>query len=294
MGVIYALLASLANSSIGIFSRLSYNTNIDYSSLAFYRCFLAFAFLSIYFLIKKDGLNSIMKLSKVAPKIGLVSFFGIFILYYFEIWALSETTIPIVSFLLYASGIFTVILGLTWLKEKITLKKVIAITLVFLGLFMFFMNMLSENINIFGGFLAIIAGTGYSLFLVLTKKLKIPGNLEVLWWLFGFGSLYLSIPFLINGVTIPKLEAVPIIVSLSIIPTIGGFYCTTKSLDLLDASKVQLIEMTEPVFASIFALILFSEILSFNEIVAAMFILLGVLVLELKFRVKNPIIASSH
>lgn len=54
---------------------------------------------------------------------------------------------------------------------------------------------------------------------------------------------------------------------------IGGFYCTAKALTLLDASKVQLFELAEPLFASLLAFIFFREILHINETIGGILIL---------------------
>ena len=146
MGTVFALVAALCNSTIGIFSKFGINSSVDHTSLAFYRCFIAFIFITIYLLLKKDGIKNILKLKKIAWKIALSSFCGVFILYYFEIWSLTFTIIPVVSFLLYSSGIFAIVLGVVWLKEVLNKNKIIAIFLVFTGIIFIFTGMFNGSV----------------------------------------------------------------------------------------------------------------------------------------------------
>lgn len=279
MGRVYACLAAICNATIGIFSKLSFGANVDHVSLAFFRCFIAFCVLSII-LIVKDELKEIKDIRKHLKFIGLTSFFGVFILYYFEIWALTLSNIGSVSFLIYASSTLTVIFGVFWLGESLNKRKIISVGLTLLGMYFMLSELIFEQLNLKGGLLAIMAGIGYSLFLVLAKKFKLPGNLAVLWCFFGIGSIYLFIPFFFHGAIVPDGAAYSYVFALALIPTIGGFYFTSKALTLIEAGKVQILEMSEPVFASVFAAFFFYELLRPVEYLGAFFIVLGVFTLE--------------
>jgi DME family drug/metabolite transporter len=231
-------------------------------------------------LLRKDYLKKTLAYKKDALKIFTTSFFGVFVLYYFEIWALKYADVPVVSFLLYASGIIGMILSVIWLKESINKYKVISAVFVVFGVFMIFSTLSKVSISFKGGILAIVAGLGYSIFLILTKKFNIPGTLATLWWLFGFGSFFLFIPFVLSGHKIPSVQAYPYIICLSIIPTMGGYYCTNKALSLTEASHVQIFEMSEPIFASAFAFVFLNEIMSINGLLGAVFITIGLLILQ--------------
>ncbi|HSH25100.1 MAG TPA: DMT family transporter, partial [Massilibacterium sp.] len=76
------------------------------------------------------------------------------------------------------------------------------------------------------------------------------------------------------------LQSMPLLISLAIFPTLGGFYCTTKALNYLDAHKVQFLELTEPVFATIFAFLFLQEYIKGIEIIGAFFILVAIYISE--------------
>jgi drug/metabolite transporter, DME family len=73
----------------------------------------------------------------------------------------------------------------------------------------------------------------------------------------------------------------PNLFALAIISTIGGFYCTNKALSLLEASKVQLIEMTEPFFASFLGFLILKQKLTIYDMIADMLIFIGIGILEI-------------
>ena len=115
MGILFAILAAICNSTIGIFSKYSLNTNSNPTTVVFFRCFFAFIVVTIILIIKKDGLKQIATTKKHAKQIMATSVFGIFVLYFFEICALSYIKIPIYSFLSYSTSVFTIIIGVLWL-----------------------------------------------------------------------------------------------------------------------------------------------------------------------------------
>lgn len=67
---------------------------------------------------------------------------------------------------------------------------------------------------------------------------------------------------------------------LGVVPTLGGFFCTTKALDFLEASQVQLFEMSEPLFAGLMASGLLSQSLSLAQAGGGACILLGLFLAE--------------
>ena len=105
---------------------------------------------------------------------------------------------------------------------------------------------------------ASIAGTGYGLFSVLVKKFKLNGGLFLTKYLLLFGSVYLAVPFLVNLHSINfNSDIILGLIGLAVLPTILGFFCTTKALSYMSAAKVQVTELSEPIFAALMAWVLF-------------------------------------
>ena len=275
-----ALMAAMLNGTIGIFTRFGLQAGLTPSALAFYKCFIAFAIIAVYCLSKPKRRAECRALSRYWHHYALLSFFGIFCLYFFETWAFSEASIPLVAFLTYAAGGATILMAALFLGERLTKFKVAAFITILMGVYLIFLFEDGISGSMLGIILALLGGLGYALFIFLGKLLNVGGGLAVLCWLFGFGSLYLLVPFLLDGFMMPSLTATGAIMALVLLPTIGGFFLTTKAITHGDASKVQIIETSDPLFASVFALIIFGDGLGPYGYLGAMLILIG-LVLSL-------------
>lgn len=277
----FALIAAMLNGTIGIFTRLGFDAGLTPNALAFYKCFSAFIIVFICCMVSPKRRSECRALSKYWHHYTILSFFGIFCLYYFDTWALSEASIPLVAFLSYASGGVTILMAVLFLGERLTKFKILAFFAIILGVYLIFLFEDGVSGSRLGIILALISGFGYALFIFLSKLLKIGSGLSVLCWLFGFGSLYLLVPFLQDDFVMPNLTAIAAIAALVLLPTICGFFLTTQAILHGDASKVQIIETSDPLFASLFALMIFGDGLGIYGYIGALFILAG-LVLSLK------------
>lgn len=128
---------------------------------------------------------------------------------------------------------------------------------------------------------ASIAGTGYGLFSVLIKKFRLNGGLFLTKYLLLFGSVYLAVPFLINFHSISFNSNIILgLIGLAVLPTILGFYCTTKALTYLPAAKVQVTELSEPIFAALMAWVFIHEQPTLSFLYGAIFIISGIVLIN--------------
>ncbi|RMO11177.1 hypothetical protein ALQ47_01686 [Pseudomonas cichorii] len=273
----FALIAAILNGTIGVFTRMGFAHGASSNQIAFWKCFGAFLVIALYCAVNQKRRRETLALASKWPQFALLAFLGIFCLYFFETWAFEEASIPLVAFLLYAAGGMTIILSALFLGERIGLYKIIAFGTILVGVYL----ILSYEGEISGSYLgitlALLGGLGYALFIFSSKLMNIGSGLPQLAWLFGFGSLYLLVPLLKEGFVIPGGMALLAIAALILLPTIGGFYCTTKAVDEGEASKVQIIETSDPLFATLFAFILFGESLGFVGTLGALCIMAGLL-----------------
>ncbi|MNH23333.1 EamA-like transporter family protein [compost metagenome] len=54
--------------------------------------------------------------------------------------------------------------------------------------------------------------------------------------------------------------AIAALLALATLPTILGFFCTTKAIEYLKPSQVQALELTEPLFAALLAFVALNEV----------------------------------
>lgn len=275
---LFALLAAVSNGTIGPLNRYGFAAGASHDQIAFLKCAGAFLLLLVVCLTNDRSRVELVGLARRAKAFALLAFLGVFCLYFFETWAFAETSIPLVSFLTYAAGGGTLILSVMVMGERLTVSKVAAFVAILSGVAaIFVMEGGFGGGSALGIVLALAGGLGYALFIFFAKRLEIGGGLPHLVWLFGFGSLYLAIPIAGTGLTAPPLSAVPSILALIILPTIGGFWFTTRAVRGGTASGVQIIETSDPLFASLFALALFGETLTASGWVGAGLIMGGLL-----------------
>lgn len=128
---------------------------------------------------------------------------------------------------------------------------------------------------------ASIAGTGYGLFSVLVKRFKLNGGLFLTKYLLLFGSVYLAVPFLINLHSIHfNTDIILGLIGLAVLPTILGFFCTTKALSYMSAAKVQVTELSEPIFAALMVWVFIHEQPTLSFLYGAIFIISGIFLMN--------------
>lgn len=281
LGIFLAIGAAVSNGTVGVFSKGIFETNLTPAGVSFYKCLIAFLVISVFSGFSSRLRNHIKQLRSKWPKLALCSFLGIFVLYFFETTAYKFELVPIVVFvLLGSSAVATFVFSSFYLSERKSWRQYLGFMLLIIGVGIMFLYGGYDFTLSLGLLLAAIAGVGYGLFLVVTKKFEIIGDLSFIWYLVGFGSIFLFVPFSLEGPTIPSIGAIPMLLILAVLPTIGGFYCTTKALNYIDASKVQLFELTEPVFASVFAFVFLGEFIKGSDWVGAILILLAIYISE--------------
>ncbi|WP_284386141.1 DMT family transporter, partial [Bacillus safensis] len=167
---------------------------------------IAFAALSVFFSFHQEFKNQVLRLKKHLKQIALCSFLGIFVLYYFETTAYHYAAVPFVVFMLLGAAVFTTFIFSTFLlKERKNVLKVAGFILLTAGLCVMAIAEGADSGQLsVGALFACIAGIGYGLFLVFTKKFTLTGGLALIWYLMLFGVIYLFVPFYVEGLTIPE------------------------------------------------------------------------------------------
>ncbi|WP_292326521.1 DMT family transporter [Mesorhizobium sp.] len=80
------------------------------------------------------------------------------------------------------------------------------------------------------------------------------------------------------------MNALPSLLSLGVIPSFFGFYCTILALQHIEAYKTQVIESSEPFFSALLAAALFGEWLTGPGMFAALAIIVGALITSMPER----------
>ncbi|MDJ7173900.1 DMT family transporter [Salmonella enterica] len=94
----------------------------------------------------------------------------------------------------------------------------------------------------------------------MSKRLSFGSGLSQMFTLLLFGSFYLFVPYeQTRDLTSVSTLSIILLIALAVLPTIGGFWCTTKALTLTSSQSVQLVELSEPVFAILFSAVFLGQ-----------------------------------
>lgn len=285
LGIILALSAAALNASIGIFSKVLLQHGLNPQDIAFFKTIAAFLLLSVILINKPfnvqkkaivDGdLSDDIGWGSVLSKIAICAFLGIFVLFFFETTAYQYGfAANVVVVLMASASVSALVFGKILLNEKPTISAILGTLLAIIGIFVISW---SGNSNPYMLINAMMAGGGYGVFSVLIKKFAFNGGIYLTRLLMFFGSIYLFFPYVFNIHHIDwNLVIVANILAVAILPTILGFYCTTKALNYLTAAKVQVTELSEPIFAAFMAWVFLQELPSQQFFIGAMLIVLGI------------------
>jgi drug/metabolite transporter (DMT)-like permease len=241
--------------------------------LIFYRFFFA-AIASIPFIIpgiKKLKLKSILKLL-------LLGFF-LWIAYIAQTVGLKYTTPSNSAFITGLYVVFTPIFALFLTKEKMTKTMFIAVIFAVMGIFLLAGLSLKEFSFNIGDLITVISAIAFALQIVLTSMFVKKEDIKLIASIQIYTVLLLSAPFLSST----KQFNLPVWITLSIVflGTVASFLAIlaqTYSLKFIDPDRASILFTLEPIFAALFSLLFLGELLSLQEILGSMFVLLAMFI----------------
>ncbi|MCI4624666.1 MAG: DMT family transporter [Candidatus Magnetoovum sp. WYHC-5] len=261
MGYFFIILAMLIWSTQGVIIKL---TGEEPHVILFYT--IAFALLmQTTIFISKSNRKAVPPI-KQFPQILLLCFFITLNSITF-FYAYAKTSIANAVFTHYIAPIVVAILAPILLKERITLKSVLAIAIATIGLWV-----LLDDISVFGllmnlggnngistegmGLLAgIVSGFAYGTLIVLVKTLTLSFNRYVLVF---FQNLIMAI-FLLPFVHVFPVKLMWVFVLMGIFYATIATYIYYKGLSMVEANKAAVLGYIEPLAAIITSMLVLSE-----------------------------------
>lgn len=276
------ILAGVLWGIISIFLKTLTSAGLSALQVMFVRASLS-AFLMLLFMIIKD--KSLLKIQ--FKDIWMFIGTGVISLTFFTICyftTILEVGTSIAVILLYTSPIFILIMSLFLFGEKLTARKLIALTATFAGCILVSGIAGGGEISLKGFFIGICAGFGYALYSIFSRyALKTYNSLTVTFYTFVFSSISL-IPF-------TKITTLPILFTPKItFFTLGiAFFCTvlpyilyTFGLTGLETGKAAILVTVEPLVGTLTGIFLWKEEITFIKLCGIILIFLAVILLGKK------------
>jgi len=207
-----------------------------------------------------------------------------------------EFTTPIhASVIVTLTPVFVLVLSAIFLKEKVTLLKILGVTFGLAGavvLTVYGKSTRSADNILIGNTFVFINMVSYSIYIILIKKLTAKYHpFTFIKWLFLFG-LILVIPFGFSDVMATDFGSFPPYIVFSVLfvivgATFGTYLLNPLALRHLKATTVTIFIYVQPVVAGIFAIIMGSDTLGIVKIVASALIFTGVYLVTMRPKVSD-------
>ena len=273
-GLFYILVAAVAFTTLEPASKLI-ATQINPVSITFLRFFIgSLALLPFsYKAVRKKGLrlgfSDYLKMTGLGVLCICVS---MVLLQYAVLKAHSPALIAIIFS---SNSMFTIILAIFILKDKLTVKKIIALIFCLFGVLL--CADFKSSTGIFSVFLAVLASLTFSLYTVLSKKLaqKVLGIVQTGISFFA-GSLVLLVILLVSGIRIVQdisFDNVAMVLYLGVIVTGVGYWGYFKAMEKSSALSASMVFFIKPILTP-FATFFINKITPQSKIFAALTLVL--------------------
>ena len=266
-GTIFMCLSALSFATMGAFTKVSSGEFSPYQ-LIFFRGIVSAIF--IFLITKKDELNFFGKTSNSKKMLFYRSLLGTAgaVCYFIAIKNLFLANAVLLNNL---SPIWVTIFAFIFLKEKITIKQIIFLTVMFIGAIFIIKPKLDFSIipSLIGFSSAIFAGAAYTLVRHISSFEK-PANL-VLW--FSIYSSIFMIPVLyFTGFKIPTFKELLPIIMIGVLSGAGQLFLTLAYKSVI-ASKVSIFQYFNIVFASMYGIIFWGEVPDIYSIIGGVLVI---------------------
>lgn len=193
------------------------------------------------------------------------------------------TTLPLAeaTILQYLHPVFTAILALIFLKERIQRSTIICILFCIIGLLFIVSPSLtfsgSTELPLFSVVVALLGALGSAIAYVIVKRLSGTEDSSVIIFYFPLVALPLSLILLGDDFVVPNVEAFVLLIFIGIFTQIGQVGLT-KAMQTEVASKATAYSYVQVVFSIIFGWLLFNEVPSLWTWIGGSLIIFGALI----------------
>lgn len=284
-GNILIIIAGLFWGSMGIFVRHLNDLGFTSIQVACLRLTMAGILFAVILLIKDPkGFKISLKDIPLFLALGLVSILFFTCCYFTAIRLMTMSTAAI---LLYTSPIWVMVLAIIFLKEKITLQKIIALVLAFAGCVL--VSGFGGKVTVFGVLVGLGSGLGYGLYSIFgTFALKKYSTFTVTCYTFliaGFGSIFVANPSdLVNKISSAenKLSLFGFVLLTSVVTAVIPFLLYTLGLNRTTAGKAAVLATVEPAAATLFGFFVMGETVGPVAIAGILLVFAAIVVLSLR------------
>ncbi|MBO0428577.1 DMT family transporter [Vagococcus fluvialis] len=210
----------------------------------------------------------------------------LFLAFAFQTVGLQFTTPSKNAFLTAVNVVIVPFLGYLLLKKKLSVKSIVGSFVTLIGIALLSLTGSVGSFNL-GDILTLICAVFFALQIFVTDLFV---NEEETWSLMllqmGSAAILSWITLFVTGDKLPVLEFKSLmpVLYLGLVSTLLAYFIQTASQKYTTSSQAAIILSTEAFFGMISSVIILSERVSINMLVGAVFIFIGILIVELEFK----------
>ncbi|MEH7546887.1 DMT family transporter [Neobacillus vireti] len=222
------------------------------------------------------------------PHLIILGILGVFVHQILQATALLTINASSAGWLISLSPIFTVILSILFLNEKMTITKATGMVLAITGVLLVTSTRSGHSfqfsINI-GFFLMILSTLNWAVYSVIFKSLRIPYSPLLVTFYMSLIGLVLTTPFIMRSKGWESLSLLDHtewahLLFLGVFVSGIAYWYWGKALKVLEASKVSMFLYLEPVSTLIAAVLLLQEKVLFISVAGGIIIIIGVIIVN--------------
>ena len=276
----FVILSGVLWGIISIFLKGLYSAGFSALQVMFFRGFISSVFMAIFLFVKDKSLLK-FKLKDIWLFLGT----GVISLTFFSLcyfYTILESGASVAVILLYTSPIFVLMMSVLFFKEKITLVKIFALCLTFLGCVLVSGVGSTSGLSAKGFFIGLCAGFGYALYSIFSRlALKKYNSLTVTFYTFLFSAISI-IPFC-SIFEIPNLidtKSILLSCGIALLCTVLPYIFYTIGLSGMETGKAAILVTVEPLVATIIGFVIWKEEFSLIKLIGIIAILGSVILLS--------------
>lgn len=262
LGPLCVLVAGTLWGVMGVFGRHFNEQGLGALEIGWIRVFFGLLAVSIYLAVfHPDAFKVRFKDLWCFVGTGIVSLFMMNLTYYS---AIAYTSLSVASVLLYTAPIFVMLMSAVIFREKITIKKIIALVLAFSGCVLVSGVGTDTQVSLLGFLCGLGAGISYSLYSIFGRYAIQRGyrSWTMIFYTFLFALIMhsLTCDWSLIGKTVTDLNEIPWAVGLGLIANFLPYLFYSLGLESMESGRASVLASIEPVVATIVGIFFFHEL----------------------------------
>ncbi|MDQ0972103.1 drug/metabolite transporter (DMT)-like permease [Neobacillus niacini] len=281
---LYALMA-ISFWGVSFVSTKAVLGKLDPYSLLVIRFGIGAIFLLLLLLLQRHRLQISIK---YVPHLMVLGILGVFVHQVLQATALLTINASAAGWLISFSPVFTVILSMLFLHEKLSITKAVGMVMAITGVLIISSTRSGQSFQVainLGFLLMILSTLNWAVYSVLVKSLKIPYPPLVVTFYMCLLGLILTTPFILRNrgwgdLSLLNYSEWAHLLFLGVFVSGIAYWYWGKALEVLEASKVSMFLYLEPIATLIAAVLLLKEKVLLISATGGIIIIIGVIIVN--------------